>query len=85
MKRVVDLETVGMVLDSIAEAGYEVAKKRGESLFDVYEEVNDKISFLRTIGVIDEKEAKDLQEYSKKIYRENTAEVEFEDSMKVEF
>ena len=70
MQRLVDLETVGAVLDNVMETAYEVAIDRKESLWEVKRDIDEKISFLRLIGVINEKEKEEMLDLSENTYRE---------------
>lgn len=70
MQRLVDLETVGAVLDNLMETAYEVAIDRKESLWEVKRDIDEKISFLRVIGVINDKEQDEMLDLSEKTYEE---------------
>lgn len=70
MKRIVDMETIGQVLQNYMEVGYEVALKRGTSLLDVKESIDDRIDFLFAIELIDKKELNDMFQFSEDGYNE---------------
>lgn len=70
MQRLVDLETVGEVLDNLMESSYEVAIDRKESLWEVKRDIDERIIFLRTIGVINDKEQDEMLDLSEKTYEE---------------
>ncbi|MBO7733919.1 MAG: hypothetical protein J6S67_15250 [Methanobrevibacter sp.] len=73
MKRIVDMETIGQVLQNYMEVGYEVALKRGTSLLDVKESIDDRIDFLFAIELIDKKELNDMFQFSEDGYNEAKA------------
>ena len=85
MQRLVDLETVGAVLDNLMETAYEVAIDRKESLWEVKRDIDEKISFLRMIGVINEKEKEEMLDLSENTYREKKNLIEEKDLYDVGF
>jgi len=85
MQRLVDLETVGAVLDNVMETAYEVAIDRKESLWEVKRDIDEKITFLRLIGVINEKEKEEMLDLSENTYREKKNLIEEKDLYDVGF
>lgn len=85
MQRLVDLEVVGAVLDNLMETSYEVAIDRKESLWEVKRDIDEKIDFLRTIGVINDKEKEEMLDLSEATYKEKKDLVEEKDLYDVGF
>ena len=56
MKRTVEIKQVAGVLDSIAEAEYNVALARNEDLWDVKRGIDERIYFLFLIGLVTDEE-----------------------------
>ena len=68
MKRTVEIKQVAGVLDSIAEAEYNVALARNEDLWDVKRGIDERIYFLFLIGLVTDEERLKMLDWSSNLY-----------------
>lgn len=72
MKRTVEIKQVAGVLDSIAEAEYNVALARNEDLWDVKRGIDERIYFLFLIGLVTDEERLKMLDWSSNLYKQKS-------------